>query len=199
MKTIKNTNFIRFIHANSSYLPVSKSYYVYKIVAIPISFNKHSFDLLRDYNSWFRNSYFAKWDGDTKTTSSYKNNELTVSFKDSVLSSTGALDDFNILENVDQLDIFLDVIDFLPTLYLGITENIKKRFNQHTNPNKEDSTINKMLEIAILEKCELYFIWNEVNSINEKLTFTKSRKVLEDLEYFLIQTNNPIFNIRKRS
>lgn len=195
-------NFVEFKKDFSS--DVDSTSGIYQIVALPFSERTcdNNVDILKGYVDYCQNFFLHSWEDKVTSTTQYKNRSLIIDLND--CQTTHIDKSTNYIENEGKQNLhsfFLDFLPFLPSLYIGIAEDLKSRFLQHTNINDDKSTIYKLTnnrEYEAFKHCKKYFIWKEIPNRNLDTFNTKYRDVLEEFERIMIQTKKPLINKVKR-
>ena len=205
MKKIHNYKYTKFTINNVRDLNSETGLFMYKVVALPMSFSKtvQQKEITKDYVTWFNDFYIRKWDNQQNVNISFDRTQLNIELPQNEIQN---LNKDNCIYNIEEdglFKIYEQMISFLPPLYIGITNDIKTRFQSHTNESIEKSLINKINNHNEINENEILFIWQDldVNYVEQYLQMTteEARKtLLEDLETLFIQINNPIFNKNKR-
>jgi len=166
---------------------VSDKYGIYRVVALPISFNTDNQDLIVEYLDFCKSLSLNEWDKKINSKLSLKDNNINIELCKNL--KTNILAKVDVTDSEDFFHKIKYIAHFLPSLYVGQVkdQSFKIRFIQHLNEIKEDSLINRINKIDIFKKSYKLFIFTEVD-----------KEYIDFLESFLIQTTNPIFN-RQRS
>lgn len=196
---------LNYVEFNKDFISdVEKKAGIYQIIALPFS-EKHSdcnVGILNDYVDYCQNFYLHSWEDKVTSTTNFKNRTITVDLNDFLSVHVNKSQTYIKDESKKNLhDFFLDFLPFLPSLYIGIANNIQDRFRQHTNINDDTSTIYKITnnrEYAIFKNCKKYFIWKEIPNRDLTTFNTEYRDVLEEFERVMIQTKKPLINKAKR-
>lgn len=177
---------------------------IYQIIALPFSekISDCNIGTLNDYVDYCQNFYLHSWEDKVKSTTNFKDRIITVDLNDFLSTHVEKSNNYIMHESKSNLhDFFIDFLPFLPSLYIGISDNIQDRFRQHTNINDDGSTLYKLTnnrDYTIFKNCKKYFIWKVIPNRNLDMFSTEYRDVLEEFERVMIQTKKPLINKVKR-
>jgi hypothetical protein len=162
---------------------------IYKIVALPISFNSNNKELVTEYLTFFKNFSMSSWEDKIDSSTTFKNSKIVVELNKSFEKDIISIFDKGIdwTKEEENFDHIKRLVHFLPSLYIGKTQQgLKTRFTQHLNYQKDDSIINRIEKVELFKKCYKLFIWVEIED-----------DYIDSFESLLIQSSNPIFNIQR--
>lgn len=177
---------------------------IYQIIALPFSERilDCNAEMLKDYVDYCQNFYLHSWEDKVVSSTNFKDRTITIDLQDFLSIHIDKSKNYIKEESKEKLhDFFLDFLPFLPSLYIGIANNIQDRFRQHTNINDVKSTIYKITndrKYNIFKNCKKYFIWKEIPNRDLNSFNTEYRDVLEEFERVMIQTKKPLINKVKR-
>lgn len=206
MKRTHNYKYTSFTRSNVRELNSEHGLYMYKVIALPMSFSNagQQKEITKEYVRWFGDFYIRKWDEHTNINVSFNRNELKIELPQTKVQTLEKSESiFNINEE-GLFKVYEQMISFLPPLYVGITNDIATRFRSHTQETNEKSLMSKINGHSEIRDNEILFIWQDldIEFVEQylKITSEEARKtLLEDLETLFIQINNPVFNISKRN
>lgn len=206
MKRTHNYKYTTFSRSNVRDLNSEKGLYMYKVIALPLSFSNigQQKEITKTYIEWFNDFYIRKWDNKKSLSVTFDREELRIRIPKSNVES---IENSTLLFDVEEgllFKIFEQMSSFFPPLYVGITNDIATRFLAHTQDTNEHSLINKINKHPEIKENEILFMWQglDMEFVERYLKITSEvarDTLLEDLETLFIQVNNPIFNISKRS
>lgn len=206
MKKTHNYKYTNFTRSNVRDLNSEKGLYMYKVIALPLSFSNigQQKEVTKKFVEWFSNFYIRKWDNKKSLSVSFDKEELKVKIPKTKIES---IENSTFLSEIEEgflFRIFEQMVSFFPPLYVGITNDISTRFLSHTQDSNDNSLINKINKHPEIKDNEVLFIWQDldVEFVERYLEISSEdarNTLLEDLETLFIQLNNPIFNISKRS
>lgn len=206
MKKKHNYKYTNFTRSNVRELNSEKGLYMYKVIALPMSFSKsgQQKEITKKYVSWFSDFYIRKWDTQANVKVSFNRDELKIELPKAKVYSVENVESIYNVNEEGLFKVYEQMISFLPPLYVGITNDISTRFLAHTQDTNDKSLISKINENPEIKENEILFIWQDldIDFVEQylKITSEEARKtLLEDLETLFIQINNPIFNISKRN
>lgn len=177
---------------------------IYQIIALPFS-EKHTVDdigMLHGYVDYCQNAFLHSWENKIKAKTMFKDRKIQIDinkiYPKQIKYSEKYIEDKS---KQELRDFFLQFLPFLPSLYIGIADNLRRRFQDHTRITDQDSTIYKITndsEYTIFSKAKIYFIWKEIETGTLPSGIKLREDILEDFERVMIQTRKPLINKAKR-
>jgi hypothetical protein len=173
---------------------------IYQIVALPFSEKEtvNNITMLKGYVDYCQNFFLHSWEGKVKTKASFKNRKISIELEEINPEHIKRSTDYIDTKSKEDLgDFFLQFLPFLPSLYIGIADNLKKRFQDHTRMSDQNSIIYKITndtEYEIFSKAKVYFIWKPIIAPDLPDDIKLREDILEDFERVMIQTKKPLIN-----
>ncbi len=183
---------------------VSEGAGIYQIIALPFSekIKIDDIDMLHGYVDYCQNSFLHSWENKVKAKTLFKDRKIQIEmnkiYPKQIKNSEQYIKDKS---KKELREFFLQFLPFLPSLYIGIADNLKRRFQDHTRITDQDSTIYKITndtEYKIFSDAKIYFIWKEIETGSLPDGVKLREDILEDFERVMIQTRKPLINKVKR-
>ena len=183
---------------------VSEGAGIYQIVALPFSekLTIDDIDMLHGYVDYCQNAFLHSWENKIKAKTSFKDRKIQIEMNKIYPKQIKNSEQYIEGKSKKELkEFFLQFLPFLPSLYIGIADNLRRRFLDHTRITDQDSTIYKItndIEYKIFSNAKIYFIWKEIEADPLPSGVQLREDILEDFERVMIQTRKPLINKAKR-
>lgn len=177
---------------------------IYQIIALPYSekLTIDDIDMLHGYVDYCQNAFLHTWENKVKAKTTFKDRKIQIDMNKIYPVQIKKSEDYIKTKSKQELrDFFLQFLPFLPSLYIGIADNLRTRFQDHTRLSDDESTIYKLTndnEYKIFSNAKIYFIWKEIDAGALPPAVTLREDILEDFERVMIQTRKPLINKVKR-
>lgn len=195
-------NYVEF--KNELSIDVGENAGIYQIIALPFSekLTIDDIDMLHGYVDYCQNAFLHSWEDKIKAKTVFKDRKIQIDMEKIYPKKIKNSEAYIKTKNKKELtEFFLQFLPFLPSLYIGIADNLRKRFLDHTRITDQDSTIYKITndnEYKIFSNAKIYFIWNEIDAGALPNGVKLREDILEDFERVMIQTRKPLINKAKR-